>query len=171
MNKNTGVFEVSDTTKTSARSSRVKSRVITLRVSDEEYERYSKAAEWMNLSLSNFLRRALDNSEETYRSTPRVQKKRMAPEREINPELLYAIHRIGSNMNQIAKALNTANLIDEEVSSKALLLALLSIESQLEKMIEQNEAVSDEIVQKIKDELLVLLPPEKKKKEQDSNDD
>lgn len=171
MNKNTGVFEVSDTTKTSARSPRVKSRVITLRVSDEEYERYSKAAEWMNLSLSNFLRRALDNSEETYRSTPRVQKKRMAPEREINSDLMYAINRIGSNLNQIAKALNTANLSDEEVSSKALLLALLSIEAQLEKVIEQNEAASDEIVQKIKDELLVLLPPEKKKKEQDRNDD
>ena len=43
--------------------------------------------------------------------------------------------------------------------------------NQLEKMIEQNEAVSDEIVQKIKDELLVLLPPDKKNKEQDSNDD
>lgn len=163
MNENTDAVDVKDPTNKSLYPPRVKSKVITLRVSTEEYDRYSKAAKWMDLSLSNFLRRALDNSEETARSTPRVQKKRVAPEREVNPDLMYAINRIGSNMNQIAKALNTANLTDEEISSKALLLALFSMEARLEKIIEQNEAVSDEIVQKIKAELLVLLPPEREK--------
>lgn len=151
-----------------------RSHVMRFRVTSDELKRYQDdSIERGFKSISDYFRWALGSENLSDRVTPAPRKKkRIAPEREINPELLYAIHRIGSNLNQIAKALNTANLIDEEVSSKALLLALLSIESQLEKMIEQNEAVSDEIVQKIKDELLVLLPPERKKrKEQDHNDD
>ena len=141
----------------------VKSKVITLRVSEDEYFRYTRAADWMGLSLSNFLRSSLDRAEQTQLETPRVRKKRTAPARDINPDLLYAIHRIGSNMNQIAKALNVANLTGDEVSAKDLLLLLFSIEEQLEQIIKQNDLASDEIVQNLKNEILALLPPEKKK--------
>ena len=144
---------------------------IALRVSENEFSALEEKAKKLGVSVSDYIRRSLDNVKESERETPRVRKKRVAPEREVNPELLYAIHRIGSNMNQIAKALNTANLHDDEVSAKELLLLLFSIEAQLEKVIKQNDQASDELVQKIKDELLILLPPEKKKKEQDRNDD
>lgn len=136
---------------------------IALRVSENEFSALEKKAKKLGVSVSDYIRRSLDNVKESERETPRVRKKRVAPERDVNPDLLYAIHRIGSNMNQIAKALNVANLHDDEVSAKELLLLLFSIEAQLEKVIKQNDQASDELVQKLKNELLTLVPPKQNK--------
>ena len=139
---------------------------IALRVSENEFSALEEKAKKLCVSVSDYIRRSLDNVKESERETPRVRKKSVAPERDVNPDLLYAIHRIGSNMNQIAKALNTANLHDDEVSAKELLLLLFSIESQLEKVIKQNDQASDELVQKLKHELLTLVPPKQNKREE-----
>lgn len=138
---------------------------IALRVSENEFSALDEKAKKLGVSVSDYIRRSLDNVKESERETPRVRKKSVAPERDVNPDLLYAIHRIGSNMNQIAKALNTANLHDDEVSAKELLLLLFSIEAQLEKVIRQNDSASDDLVQKLKHELLSLMPVPPKKEE------
>ena len=138
---------------------------IALRVSENEFSALEEKAKKLGVSVSDYIRRSLDNVKESERETPRVRKKSVAPERDVNPDLLYAIHRIGSNMNQIAKALNTANLHDDEVSAKELLLLLFSIEAQLEKVIRQNDSASDDLVQKLKHELLSLMPVPPKKEE------
>lgn len=168
MNEKNEATQTNQPTQTSSRLRHAKTRVMTLRVTDEEHLRYSKAAKWMNLSLSDFFRNALDGSTVTYRSTPKVKKQRNALARHVDRDLLYEINRIGSNMNQIAKALNTINLTDEEVSSRTLLLALIDIESRLETLITQNETASANMVEQAKEAFLALMPEQKKSEDAES---
>lgn len=141
--------------------------VMRLRVTSDELSSYKAESEKRGFkSISDYFRWALCSENLSERDTPRLKKKKtLAPEREVNPELLYEIHRIGSNLNQIAKALNVANLADEEVSLKELFLLLSTIEKQLEKVIKQNEKASDALVSKLKNELLSLMPVPPKKEE------
>lgn len=146
--------------------------VMRLRVTSNELSNYKAESEKRGFkSISDYFRWALGSENLTERDTPRLKKKKtLAPEREINPELLYEIHRIGSKLNQIAKALNVANLADEEINLKELFLLLSSIEKQLEKVIEQNEKASDALVNKLENELLSLMPMPPKKEKTDHDD-
>lgn len=113
---------------------------ITVRVAQEDFDRYSAAAKWMGLSLSDFFRHSLNSEALTYRSTPRAKASKRKEQRKVNPELLRELNKMGNNLNQIAKALNKIQLIDGGVSGAELLHELVRIERHHAALIAQNEA-------------------------------
>jgi len=93
----------------------IRNRMIRIRVTDEEYEAIKKNAP--NGNMSEWLR--------TFAFLCKPKKRKA---KEVNPELLYELNKIGVNLNQIAKAINS----DPDISKQLdLHLILISIDSSL----------------------------------------
>lgn len=97
----------------------IRNRMIRIRVTDEEYEAIKKNAPDGN--MSEWLRDlALDS--------PTRKKRKTKP---VNPELLYELNKIGVNLNQIAKAINSKPDLLDQID---LHLILISIDTSLKKI-------------------------------------
>ena len=59
---------------------------------------------------------------------------RRSPALETRRELLLALARIGNNLNQLARAVNTANLTGSKVDALRLLAKLAEIQEQVENL-------------------------------------
>jgi hypothetical protein len=59
---------------------------------------------------------------------------RRSPVLEARRELLLALARIGNNLNQLARAVNTANLAGSKVDTLRVLAKLVEIQEQLENL-------------------------------------
>jgi hypothetical protein len=59
---------------------------------------------------------------------------RRSPALEIRRGLLLAVARIGNNLNQLARAVNTANLTGSKVDALRLLAKLVEIQEQVENL-------------------------------------
>ena len=102
-----------------------RSKVITIRCTAAEKEQLVAQAKAQGRSTSELLRDALgfvQNPKRTRRPPPKVDQK-----------LLIAIHAIGTNCNQIARAINTASRHGDvrQLDSIAILTTLVSIDRQL----------------------------------------
>jgi len=73
---------------------------ITIRVSEEEREQLKKTAEAEGMTLSDYVRSRLTGV--------KPRRKPKTEEVEELRKLAYEIHKIGVNINQIARAMNTA---------------------------------------------------------------
>jgi predicted transcriptional regulator len=91
-------------------------RTISAKVDDELYEKVKKVADENNITISTLLKQAFQNS----------TIKDVSVEREI----LFQIHKIGINLNQIAKRCNAKKTVD-----RLTLEALSRIENELKELL------------------------------------
>ena len=73
--------------------------------------------------------------------TPKIRKRLTAPE--VDPILMRELGKMGSNLNQIARALNQANKIGEPVAMAQILAILQSLAQELEEIKEDNRRKPD----------------------------
>lgn len=93
-----------------------------VKCSQKERERWSAKARSHGLSLSDYLREFLEES--------RSSRRRPAPP--IDPLLIGQIGRAGSNLNQIAKAINGTLRHGDEIDALAIHAELVAIERALQ---------------------------------------
>ena len=143
-----------------------RSRVMRLRVTEDEHASYKAEAEKRGLALSDYFRLALGSDRLSGVSAPKKRAVRRAPAvRLLDTSLLTEIHAIGVNLNQIARVLNTANVSDGVVSTTDLLRELVKIEEQIGEILERHELAEKAIVERLAEQVRQLLP------EDDPNDD
>ncbi len=92
-----------------------------VKCSQSERERWLAKARSHGLSLSAYLRDLLEASKPSHR--------RPAPA--VNPQLITQIARAGSNLNQIARAVNGSLRHGDEIDTLAVLAQLVVIERAL----------------------------------------
>ena len=90
-----------------------KDKRVTIRFTDDEYNKVYSSAQELGISLSDYIRRKATGNRE------RISSK-------CNKELLYEMNRIGNNLNQIAKHCNINKSVD-----KLVLKSLVEIEKKL----------------------------------------
>lgn len=163
--------KLADDERKAERLKSVRDRIMTIRVTEDDYQRYSNAAKWMHLSLSDFFRNALDSGTLTHRSAPKPRKKRPEKVRHVDPELLTAINKIGNNLNQIGKGIQQVRWIGEEISLSAVLLELVKIEHDLAEIIKHSELDLAMFVEQIKQETKALITQELQEEEGNNIDD
>ncbi len=91
-------------------------RTISAKVDDELYETAKRVAETLGLTISKMLKQAF--------TTAAIKDTRY------ERELLYELHRIGNNINQIAKYANTNKVLDRQI-----LASLARFESDLKELL------------------------------------
>ena len=94
-----------------------KNKRVTIRLTQDEYKNFTKQADELAISLSEFIRLKLNNINKI-----KIQKNK----NECYKRMLYEINRIGLNLNQIAKHCNSKKIVD-----KLVLEQLIAIEKQL----------------------------------------
>ena len=88
-----------------------KNRRITIRVTETEYELFAEEAEKQKMTLAEYIRqRAIHNRTEVHYD--------INPINEDYKKLLIEHHKIGINLNQIARHLNTGGAVTEEILSE-----------------------------------------------------
>ena len=95
-----------------------KEKRVTIRLTQEEYEKLKEKANTLGITTSAYIRKILGNREKVLTKCDK--------------ELLYELNRIGNNLNQIAKHCNINKSVD-----KLVLQELVAIEQQLQKLLEQ----------------------------------
>lgn len=105
---------------------------ITIRLTAEEKERLKKLAEVEGLSLSDLVRKKLQGV--------RIRRKPQTEQEKIKREWLYELHRIGVNVNQIARTANklmrTAKTDKNFQEALKVLQGLSQIEEELRTLTE-----------------------------------
>jgi len=91
---------------------------VTVRFTDDEYNRLKEKATQFDMTLSDFIRTKLLTKREKVRPS------------KCDKSLLYEINRIGNNLNQIAKHCNITKSID-----KLVLQSLVEIEKKLNELL------------------------------------
>lgn len=99
-------------------SSEIRYKTIRFRVNNEEYESINNRA---NGSVSDWLRSMALDQKPKRKSKP------------VNPELIYHLNKIGTNLNQIAKYCNQQSIFKNE-DRLDLLLILASMEKELQEL-------------------------------------
>jgi len=95
-----------------------KTKLLTMKVTQEEKEEWQKLAASYNMSLAQFIRNLINNKP--------IENKKVIYKK-ADPEIIRAIAGIGNNINQIARRINTNEKID-------VLIQLRNIEKRLEKL-------------------------------------
>ena len=85
---------------------------ITIRLDDELYNKLTSEADKLGLTLSDIIRAKLTKKNKINKN--------------YNDKLIYELHRIGNNFNQITKHINIKKVIDRTVAK-----TLLKIEDDL----------------------------------------
>ena len=96
-----------------------KNKRVTIRLTEDEYKNFTKQADELAISLSEFIRLKLNNINKIKTS-------------KCDKNLVYEINRIGLNLNQIAKYTNSRKIVD-----KLVLEQLIAIEKQLNKVLKE----------------------------------
>lgn len=89
----------------------VRSNSIHIRMNDTEYELLQERASAVNMSMTEFIRNALDNQQVTIKyelvaDVPQIKK------------LIGEFGKIGSNLNQIARYFNQGGIISSEMRTE-----------------------------------------------------
>ena len=93
-----------------------KNKIISLRLTQAEYERLKKLADQTGWSVSELIRNEISG------------KKKITGKGDIK-RLLYEINKIGHNLNQVAKYVNTQKAVDRVVAEE-----LIQIKTLLKKL-------------------------------------
>jgi len=94
-----------------------KNRQVTIRLTQDEYDKLSQKAEALDITLSQLLRKKISGNREKIST-------------KYDKELLYEINRIGNNLNQLSKHCNITKSID-----KLVLQSLVEIERKINEII------------------------------------
>lgn len=135
--------------------SAIRSKVMRLRVTDEEHERYKSDAKAKGFeSISDYFRWALGSDNLSQRVAPKKEKpKRQLPIKMLDQNLLRELNRIGVNLNQIAHTLNLAVAKDGQVKGVDLLRELVKIEQKLNEILEGHHKAKTKIINELADQL------------------
>lgn len=98
---------------------------IRITVKTDDYDRIKAAAQNKNLSMAAFVRSLVDATIDDVRKRPSIDSKQLG-------ELIHHLKKIGSNINQIAKKLNSGN---NDVSERFVLQQLLIIQRTMKEVI------------------------------------
>lgn len=101
-----------------------KTKMITMKVSEQEFEHYKKLANIYKMSLSKLIRNRLTETE--------LKMSQVQEAKSEHSELEKQIKKIGVNINQIAKAIN------EKRDCKIYMSILISIEKRLKDVLQSN---------------------------------
>lgn len=123
----------------------IRSKVMRLRVTDEEHERYKSDAQMKGFeSTSDYFRWALGSDNLSQRAAPKKEKpKRQPAVKTLDQNLIRELNKIGVNLNQIALALNFAVAKDGQIKKGALLIELVKIEQKLNKVLESHNKAQE----------------------------
>ncbi len=95
----------------------MRDKIARVRLTQDEHEQLSKLADENDLTLSEYIRRS-------------ALKRKTKITTEFEKALYFEINRIGNNLNQIAKYVNTNKKLD-----KFVLKSLVSIERELKELL------------------------------------
>ena len=92
-----------------------------------DFENLKQISKSQNVTMSEFIRKSV-NSKIENAPTPKLKK----VYKTADPKLLYEINKIGINLNQIAKNLNSKK---EEVSNISILRELVTLEKKIDELL------------------------------------
>ena len=130
-----------------------RSKSITVRFNSEELERIEVEAEKKELNKSNYIRYLVSQSlhldkpiqktedDSLFKPSERTFKKPSY----VDPLLLRHVAQMGNNLNQIAKALNTANLNGQTLELLELIQVLNQVDSQLKGLLVKGVKDADQV--------------------------
>ena len=90
------------------KKSEMKTHIITVRFTDDEYNKILDKADKSNLSVSEFIRTQLDKGKV-------ITKYEVVTEKETKRKLAEEYHKIGINLNQIAHHLNGGDEVTDDL--------------------------------------------------------
>ena len=144
-------IEIQDAQQKKAITNRSKS--ITVRFNSEELERIEVEAEKKELNKSNYIRYLVSQSlhldqpieekedDSLFKPSERTFKKPSY----VDPLLLRHVAQMGNNLNQIAKALNTANLNGQTLELLELIQVLHQVDSHLKDLLVKGGKDADQV--------------------------
>lgn len=130
-----------------------RSKSITVRFNNEELERIEVEAEKKKLNKSNYIRylvsqslhldQPIQKTEDTqlFKRSQRTFKKPSY----VDPLLLRHVAQMGNNLNQIAKALNTANLNGQTLELLELIHVLKQMDNHLKDLVGKGVKDADQV--------------------------
>jgi hypothetical protein len=126
-----------------------------LRLSPEKLAHWRSQADAANLSLSDWIRDKVDAAEKTGKPTPSRQRE-TSNFASMDPALMGELRRIGNNMNQIGRAMNSANKTGCLVDTAIFTIHLVAAEQEIARLLPALAAApsltrSDETVRRTKE--------------------
>lgn len=121
-------------------------KTVSVRFTKEEFKKINDLAINEELTKSNYLRslicEKMEYGDELFKNSERLSKKPSY----VDPELLRHVAKIGTNINQIAKVLNSANINGQTLELLELIHVLTSIDEHLKKLLMMGmESSADQI--------------------------
>lgn len=111
---------------------------VTVRLPVAFIKRVDEISEKTGVSRSDIIRPRIDTSDTSSISVtmkPAPQKRqRIGKASAADPKLMMQLAGIGNNMNQIARAVNSAALQGQSVDSTSILISLMNIEQQIKRL-------------------------------------
>lgn len=101
-----------------------KYKQIKINLSPEDHARFSDAAAAENISMAELIRQKIGAKIEDA-PAPKITR----PVKKADPKLMYEMNRIGNNLNQIARHLNSGGKLD-----KTVLQILVNIEDEMRQL-------------------------------------
>ncbi|WP_051534633.1 plasmid mobilization protein [Deefgea rivuli] len=131
-----------------------KETTTSLRLSSEKLADWRCQANAANLSLSDWIRAKVDSGEMTGKPTPSRQRE-TANYASVDPQLMGELGHLGNNLNQIGRALNTANKTGRQIDTVIVTINLIAIEQEIARLLPALAAApsltrSDETVRRTK---------------------
>lgn len=125
-----------------------------LRLSPEKLADWRSQADAANLSLSDWIRGKIEAAEMTGKPTPSRQRE-TANYASVDPQLMGELGHQGSNLNQIGRAINSANKTGRHIDTVIVTINLIAIEQEISRLLPALAAApsltrSDETVQRTK---------------------
>lgn len=122
-------------------------KTVSVRFTKEEFRKINDLAIQEELTKSNYLRSLIFEKmefygDELFKHSERLSKKPSY----VDPELLRHVAKIGNNINQIAKVLNSANINGQTLELLELIHVLSEIDEHLKKLLMMGvESSADQI--------------------------
>ncbi len=111
---------------------------VSVRIDKPTAAEWREKAEASDLSLSDWIRGAIDANQQTHLPTPRKRAVRVRDtSHDADPVLMRQLAGMSNNLNQIARALNECRLIGAPVQVVEVLALLRSIEGQAAHLLPQ----------------------------------
>ncbi len=107
---------------------RKRTKILRVRCSEEEFSRWQAVAKSRDGTVSGMVRRLLDGTPE--------KRREVAPP--VDVRLLRHVSLAGNNLNQIARVVNEARVIDAHADARDILGHLVILERLLRQLIEEN---------------------------------
>lgn len=97
-------------------------KFVKIRTTDDERDAWQKLAEDAGLSLADLIRQRLDQPVLQNPKSEKIQRFTV----EADPHLIIQLSRVGNNINQLARAVNTVGLESKDITTVLTFLSKIS---------------------------------------------